>query len=59
MTSHTVYNLFVYGSLRKGFQSNAYEYISRFFTLVGNAKVKGRLVDMGTYPAGVPAEGEQ
>jgi gamma-glutamylcyclotransferase (GGCT)/AIG2-like uncharacterized protein YtfP len=58
MTSHTVYNLFVYGSLRKGFQSNAYEYISRFFTLVGNARVKGRLVDMGTYPAGVPVEGE-
>lgn len=56
MTSHTVYNLFVYGSLRSGFQSHAYEYISRFFTLAGIAKVKGKLVDMGAYPAGIPTE---
>lgn len=59
MTSHTVYNIFVYGSLRSGFQSPAYEYISRFFTLVGNAKVKGKLVDMGAYPAGVPTDEER
>ena len=56
MTSHTNHNLFVYGSLRSGFQSHAYEYISRFFTLVGPAKVKGRLVDMGAYPAGIPTD---
>jgi len=54
-----VSNLFVYGSLRSGFQSHAYEYISRFFTLVGNAKVKGILVDMGDFPAGVPCEEEK
>ncbi len=59
MTSHTVYNIFVYGSLRSGFQSPAYEYISRFFTLVGDAKVKGKLVDMGAYPAGVPTDEER
>ncbi len=59
MTNHTVTNLFVYGSLRSGFHSHAYEYISRFFTLAGDAKVKGKLVDMGAYPAGVPTEEEK
>jgi gamma-glutamylcyclotransferase (GGCT)/AIG2-like uncharacterized protein YtfP len=55
MKNPGVYHLFVYGSLRSGFQSPAYEYISRFFTLVGEAKVKGKLFDMGSYPAAVPA----
>ena len=45
--------LFVYGSLRSGFQSPAYEYISRYFSLVGNARVRGKLFDLGTYPAGI------
>ena len=45
--------LFVYGSLRSGFRSPAYEYISRYFTLVGDAKVKGYLYDMGNYPVAV------
>jgi gamma-glutamylcyclotransferase (GGCT)/AIG2-like uncharacterized protein YtfP len=56
MTNPGVYQLFVYGSLRSGFKSHAYEYISRFFDLVAEAKVKGKLYDMGIYPAGVPAE---
>ena len=43
--------LFVYGSLRSGFRSPAYEYISRYFDLVGEAKVKGKLFDLGEYPA--------
>jgi gamma-glutamylcyclotransferase (GGCT)/AIG2-like uncharacterized protein YtfP len=51
-----VYQLFVYGSLRSGFRSPAYEYISRYFSLAGEAKVKGKLFDMGSYPAGVPAD---
>lgn len=54
MTPH----LFVYGSLRKGFQSPVYEYISRYFHYVCEASVKGKLVDMGEYPAAVP-EGDQ
>jgi gamma-glutamylcyclotransferase (GGCT)/AIG2-like uncharacterized protein YtfP len=45
--------LFVYGSLRSGFHSHAYEYIRRYFTLVGNAKVRGKMFDLGEYPAGV------
>ena len=54
MTNPGIYHLFVYGSLRSGFRSPAYEYISCFFNPVkGEAKVKGKLVDMGSYPAGV------
>ncbi|MDP4264963.1 MAG: gamma-glutamylcyclotransferase family protein [Bacteroidota bacterium] len=58
MANSGIYHLFVYGSLRKGFQSEAYEYISRFFTLVGHAKVKGKLFDMGSYPAAIPVNDE-
>lgn len=50
--------IFVYGSLRKGFQSEAYEYISRYFDLVGDAKVKGQLYDLGDFPAALPSFGE-
>jgi len=56
MSSPEVYQLFVYGSLRSGFRSPAYEYISRYFELVGDAKVKGQLYDLGSYPAAKPAE---
>ena len=45
--------LFVYGSLRSGFRSPAYEYISRYFILVGTARVRGKLFDLGIYPAGI------
>jgi len=53
------YHLFVYGSLRSGFKSPAYAYISRYFHLIGPAKVKGRLYDMGDYPAAIPSTDEQ
>jgi gamma-glutamylcyclotransferase (GGCT)/AIG2-like uncharacterized protein YtfP len=56
MANPGIYQLFVYGSLRSGFRSEAYEYISRFFNFVGNATVKGKLFDMGSYPAGIPTE---
>ena len=46
----------MYGSLRSGFRSPAYEYISRYFDLVGEAKVKGELYDLGTYPAARPTD---
>ncbi len=54
MNRSEVYQLFVYGSLRSGFKSPAYEYISRYFTLLGPAKVKAELFDMGTYAAAIP-----
>ncbi len=49
-----IYYLFVYGSLRKGFHSEAYQYISHYFHYVGDATVKGLLYDLGPYPAAVP-----
>jgi gamma-glutamylcyclotransferase (GGCT)/AIG2-like uncharacterized protein YtfP len=55
MPDQTIYPLFVYGSLLSGFRSTAYEYISRFFNLIGIARVKGKLFDMGEYPAAIPA----
>lgn len=54
MANDGVYQLFVYGSLRSGFRSSAYEYISRFFNFTGEARVRGKLFDMGIYPAGIP-----
>lgn len=53
MPAIEIYQLFVYGSLRRGFKSPAYEYISRFFNFVGEAKVRGKLFDMGSYPAAI------
>jgi gamma-glutamylcyclotransferase (GGCT)/AIG2-like uncharacterized protein YtfP len=58
MTNYASYYVFVYGSLRSGFQSPAYEYISRYFNLFGPAKVKGRLYDTGEYPAAAPVQEE-
>lgn len=55
MKNPDVYQLFVYGSLRSGFRSPAYEYISRYFDLVGAGQVKGQLFDLGTYPAAKPS----
>ena len=59
MSGSPVHKLFVYGSLRSGFKSPAYEYISRYFRFVGDAKVRGRLYDMGIYPAGVSSDEEK
>lgn len=46
--------LFVYGSLRMGFQNEAYKYISEYFEFVCHAKSKGILYDAGTYPVAKP-----
>lgn len=56
MKNAEVYQLFVYGSLRSGFRSPAYEYISQYFDLVGAGKVKGKLFDLGEYPAAKPTD---
>jgi gamma-glutamylcyclotransferase (GGCT)/AIG2-like uncharacterized protein YtfP len=48
------YHLFVYGSLMSGFKSPAYEYMSCYFNLVAPAKIRGKLYDMGEYPAAIP-----
>jgi len=51
--------LFVYGSLRSGFRNPAYEYLSRYFHLMGEAVVKGKLYDLGDYPAAAPTADEK
>lgn len=48
--------LFVYGSLLRGFQSSAYEYISRYFRLLGDATVTGTMYDLGEFPVVRPVD---
>lgn len=55
---NNIRKIFVYGSLRSGFLHPAYEYISKYFTLVSEAKVQGCLYDMGNYPAAIPCDDE-
>lgn len=52
------HQLFVYGTLRSGLHHPAYEYISNKFILIGESKVKGKLYDMGDYPAAIPTQDE-
>ena len=49
-------HLFVYSSLRSGFQHPAYQYISKHFQLVSDASVKGLLFDLGNNIVGVPTD---
>lgn len=49
-------HLFVYGSLRRGFRHPVFDYIKNHFTFVADGTVKGRLYDLGLYPAAVPDE---
>ena len=58
MANSPVNHLFVYGSLRKGFHSPVYEYISRYFHFIGEGKVKGQLFDLGSYPGAVPVKSD-
>lgn len=53
------YKLFVYGSLRSGFRNPVYEYLTKYFTLMGEAVVKGKLYDLGDYPAAAATEEEK
>jgi gamma-glutamylcyclotransferase (GGCT)/AIG2-like uncharacterized protein YtfP len=46
--------LFIYGSLRQGFNNPAFAYISQYFTLISSATVQGKLIHMGSFPVGVP-----
>ncbi|MDB5202010.1 MAG: gamma-glutamylcyclotransferase [Ferruginibacter sp.] len=53
-----IYQLFVYGSLRSGFRNPAYQYLTRYFHLLGEAVVKGKFFDNGNYPVAVPTSEE-
>lgn len=48
--------LFVYGSLRSGFRNPAYEYLTRYFQLLGEALVQGKFYDKGQYPVAAPTD---
>jgi len=48
------HQLFVYGSLRSGFRNPAYQYLTQYFSLVGEAVVHGKLYDKGPYPVAIP-----
>ena len=48
--NNEIYQLFVYGSLRSGFRNPVYEYLTRYFHLLGEAIVKGKLYDKEEYP---------
>ena len=54
-----IFQLFVYGSLRSGFRNPAYQYLTKYFHLVGDAVVKGKLYDLGDYPAAVATTEEK
>lgn len=49
-------HLFVYGSLLSGFQNQAYDYIKKYFQLLGAATVNGTMYDMGAFPVAVPKD---
>lgn len=46
--------IFVYGSLRRGFHGPAFQYIAPYFKHLADGKVKGKLYDLGEYPAALP-----
>ena len=54
-----IYQLFVYGSLRSGFRNPVYQYLTRYFNLIGEAVVKGKLYDKGDFPVAVSTEEEK
>jgi gamma-glutamylcyclotransferase (GGCT)/AIG2-like uncharacterized protein YtfP len=58
MMNTTSLHLFVYGSLRSGFKNPAYEYLTRYFTYIGEALVKGQFYNAGTYPIAVSTNNE-
>ncbi len=51
--STPVIHLFVYGSLRRGFQHPVFDYIKNHFTFVSYASAKGKMYDFGDYPAAI------
>lgn len=54
----TTFKLFVYGTLRSGFKTDAYAYLSEFFNLLGPATVNGKLFHNGMVPVAAPSTSE-
>jgi gamma-glutamylcyclotransferase (GGCT)/AIG2-like uncharacterized protein YtfP len=53
------YKLFVYGSLRSGFRNPVYNYLTKYFHLLGEAVVKGKLYDTGNFPVAIPSNDDK
>lgn len=53
----TSFKLFVYGSLRSGFRTDAYAYLTDFFNFLGPATVQGKLYHNGVVPVATPGTG--
>lgn len=51
--------LFVYSSLLRGFRTPEYEYVSRYFDLIGTAKTKGVLSQLESIIVGTPTTEEK
>ena len=47
--------LFVYGTLRKGFELPVQKRISSDIEWLGTSEIRGKLYDIGDYPAALPA----
>src|SRR5665647_1008878 len=58
MESSMSKQLFVYSSLRKGFHQHTHDYISRFFSFVSPAKVKGIVTDVNGELFAMAGDGE-
>ena len=54
-----IYKLFVYGSLRSGFRNPVYSYLTKYFHLLGEAVVKGKLYDTGEFPVAISSNEEK
>ena len=50
------YYLFVYGTLRKGFDLPLKKKISQNIEWMGGSEIKGKLYDIGKYPGALPLE---
>ncbi len=51
------FKLFVYGSLRSGFRTDAYAYLTNFFNFLGPATAQGKLYHNGIVPVATPGTG--
>lgn len=51
--------LFVYSSLLRGFKTPEYDYVSKYFDFVGNARTRGILSDAGDMLVGSPVNDDR
>ena len=56
MKNEKPYYLFVYGTLRKGFNLPVEKKILRDIERIGLSEIKGKMYDVGKYPAALPVK---